>query len=266
MKAGDLNALEELYAAIHDNGNGRGLQYVVKKFKEGNKDKQVDNVVGVLEEMERNSNKRYLWYSHRGKQPQPANGADFEYIFLCSASNVTAPRAERGLFTQVECLIQTLKGGRYHLVGLHIDDTHQKANGWLLLSCSSYDTDLAKQVDLAYMLARIHDGQRWCDKANKHMYKTFFDCLIQVVRDYLGIANFKVHFHHVVSDQAPEITEGQMMSWSAHDPNYYRLDDNGRLIGCVCAWQVHQIVALTCRVLAGATSMIHITSMRPKKT
>ena len=226
---GDMEGLRRCCRGIADNFDTRKFRYNVQKYKSQLASQDMGQVVALLKKQEAKNDWRFLWYYSIGQSPQKD---EFDYVFLCSAANLGLPRNQRMPFTQVECLIQVLEEGRYFDVGLHVDDSHGKIRDWLVVAASTYDKDLGKMVDCAYMIARRWDGLKFVTQANRAMYKKFFDCILQVVRDYLGRPGFKVHISHLVTDQATEIKDGQRDSWVAHDPKFYKTDSLGNLLRC----------------------------------
>ena len=233
LNGGDINEVRRVLNSYHDGNHGSSWKHHLKRHLSKGGEQVMAQVMSMCEHMDKQGTK-VLWYNGVTNKP---DGTKFEHMLFSIADMGPATRRKpiglRGRFTMVECLLQCMKGGRFYEVGLHVDATYNKIEGWEVIDVTTYDPDLGRIIELAFMVVRVHDGIGWKGKANQFVYKELFDNLFNLPREYLADRTMVVRYSHVVADGAGEITIGQAKSWNRHSMDEYPLDphDSSTLAG-----------------------------------
>ena len=153
------------------------------------------------------------------------------YFFMSGCTDKRMSRRVRDRFSQVELALQCQEGGRLYDAGIHLDDTHNKIDNWLIAAAHTYDKELGRVLDLCYLVCRRTNARLVKqDTASSEVYETLMKCMNQKVAEYLGVESWKSRYRVFVVDAAGEITTGVTKAMVDHDSEFYLVDSNGNLI------------------------------------
>ena len=237
IDAGDPGPAIQLFKSVGDHQDGRQLRYAVEKGRKLGRQPAGENLLKLLQKMEDHG-----VYFLQHKQCDVGVDADFVYYFLIEGNcKGKRPRALKDGCSQIELLLQCQKGGRLYNSGIALDDSHGKIDNYLVVGAHTFDDKLGRILDLAYLVIRRDGAQHLMkkDSPSSVVYEVFMKCLIAVAQQYLGANTWKSHYARVIVDAAGEIQAGGTKALHDHDPNFYKIDNDGKLLNMMSIDDYH---------------------------